>query len=54
MIENLLIGGLAGVISRSATAPLELYKISKTKFLSKRVKYSECSKKRRIAPSLER
>jgi hypothetical protein len=29
MIENLLIGGLAGVISRSATAPLELYKIQR-------------------------
>lgn len=27
MIENLLIGGMAGVISRTATAPLELYKI---------------------------
>ncbi len=29
MIENLLIGGIAGVISRTATAPLELYKIQR-------------------------
>lgn len=27
MIENLLIGGLAGVVSRTFTAPLELYKL---------------------------
>ena len=27
MIENLIIGGVAGVISRTVTAPLELYKI---------------------------
>ena len=29
MIENLLIGGVAGIISRTATAPLELYKIQR-------------------------
>ena len=29
MFENLLIGGMAGVISRTVTAPLELYKIQR-------------------------
>ena len=29
MLDDLLIGGMAGVISRTATAPLELYKIQR-------------------------
>ena len=29
MLDDILIGGMAGVISRTATAPLELYKIQR-------------------------
>jgi len=48
MFENLLIGGMAGVISRTVTAPLELYKIQRQNQYLKDAKISQVLRKEGI------